>query len=265
MRFVLLNLITFLLISGCAEPILDLANKNLAAMTQANLVQFGSNENFKHYLAALQKAQPSKKNIPNGALASTSEAAADSSGSITNNQELGVDEGDIVKKMGDYLIVLRRGRLFSLNLDNLAPIHNIDTFPEGSSGQGTWYDEILTNDNKIIVIGYSYNVSATEIGIFDLSDSGELSHNQTFYLRSNDYYSSRNYASRLVDGKLIFYMPYSFISHDFDDNLEITLPAQATRNANGRVNNWDNIIDTSNIFMPIQETNYPVMHSVITC
>src|ERR1051325_3375164 len=36
--------------------------------------------------------------------------------SITNNQEAGVDEGDIVKKRGDILVVLRRGRLFTVSL-----------------------------------------------------------------------------------------------------------------------------------------------------
>src|SRR5262245_37932067 len=40
-------------------------------------------------------------------------ALADTRVSITNNQHEGVDEGDIVKRAGDVLIVLRRGRLFT--------------------------------------------------------------------------------------------------------------------------------------------------------
>jgi len=36
---------------------------------------------------------------------------------------------------------------------------------------------------------------------------GGLRHFTTSHLRSNDYYSSRNYAARLVGGKLVFYTP----------------------------------------------------------
>jgi hypothetical protein len=35
----------------------------------------------------------------------------------------------------------------------------------------------------------------------------QLSYRSTYQLRSNDYYSSRNYASRLIGSKLIFYTP----------------------------------------------------------
>ena len=36
--------------------------------------------------------------------------------SITNAQHSGVDEGDIVKQHGDHLVVLRRGRLFTIDI-----------------------------------------------------------------------------------------------------------------------------------------------------
>jgi uncharacterized secreted protein with C-terminal beta-propeller domain len=56
--------------------------------------------------------------------------------SITNNQHDGVDEGDIVKRRGDILIVLRRGRLFTIGigggqLDSLAIA---DAFGPASDG-----------------------------------------------------------------------------------------------------------------------------------
>ena len=53
-------------------------------------------------------------------------ASADAAGSesITNNQTQGVDEGDIVKRSGDHLVVLRRGRLFTVRIggDSLQPV-----------------------------------------------------------------------------------------------------------------------------------------------
>src|SRR5436190_7643256 len=36
--------------------------------------------------------------------------------SVTNTQEAGVDEGGIVKLHGDHLVVLRRGRLFTIRV-----------------------------------------------------------------------------------------------------------------------------------------------------
>jgi uncharacterized secreted protein with C-terminal beta-propeller domain len=35
---------------------------------------------------------------------------------ITNVQTAGVDEGGIVKRAGDFLVVLRRGRLFTVRV-----------------------------------------------------------------------------------------------------------------------------------------------------
>ncbi len=134
------------------------------------------------------------------------EAAADS---ITNVQHAGVDEGGIVKRHGDYLVILRRGRLFTVKIggDELAPVSVADAFGSGISPNGAWYDEMLISGSTIAVIGYSYERGGTEIGLFEISNAGRLRYKATYHLRSNDYYSSRNYASRLVGSKLVFYTP----------------------------------------------------------
>lgn len=129
--------------------------------------------------------------------------------SITNVQTQGVDEGDIVKSSGDHLVILRRGRLFSVRIgdDRLQPVASIDAFAPGSDPSETWYDEMLLSGSTVLVIGYSYDRGGTEIGMFDLGDDGSLSYRATYHLRSNDYYSARNYASRLLGRTLIFYSP----------------------------------------------------------
>lgn len=129
--------------------------------------------------------------------------------SITNVQTAGVDEGGIVKRAGDHLIVLRRGRLFTVRVggDELQPVARIDAYAPGSDPRGAWYDELLVSGRDVVVIGYSYARGGTEIGLFELSDDGGLRYRATYHLRSFDYYSSRNYASRLVGRKLIFYTP----------------------------------------------------------
>jgi len=138
------------------------------------------------------------------------EPAGDEAESITNTQEAGVDEGGIVKQAGDYLVVLRRGRLFTIRIggDALAPAGMIDVFPPGKKDPGdTWYDEMLIHERQVIVIGYSYGSEGTEINRFDIGEDGKLAYRDTHYLRSGDYYSSSNYASRLIGDELVFYTP----------------------------------------------------------
>jgi len=135
-----------------------------------------------------------------------SEAVADS---ITNVQTAGVDEGGIVKRAGDFLLILRRGRLFTVRVggDALAPVSAVDAYAPGSNPSGAWYDELLVSGSTVVVVGYSYARGGTEIGLFELDREGGLRHRGTHHLRSFDYYSSRNYASRLIGRKLIFYTP----------------------------------------------------------
>ncbi len=136
-------------------------------------------------------------------------SVASKSESITNNQEANVDEGDIVKRSGDFLVVLHRGRLFTVSTAKakLKAIASIAAYPPGVDARADWYDEMLVSGNRVVVIGYSYGRGGTEINRFRLDDAGNLSFEDAYQLRSDDYYSSRNYASRLVGTKLIFYTP----------------------------------------------------------
>jgi len=120
-----------------------------------------------------------------------------------------VDEGGIVKVQGDTLVILRRGRLFTVSLagGRMRPIHAMDAFPPGVSAQGDWYDEMLLAGDQVIVVGYSYGRGGTEINRFRLGADGRLTWRDAHHLRSNDYYSSRNYASRLIGNELILYAP----------------------------------------------------------
>jgi len=128
---------------------------------------------------------------------------------ITNTQEANVDEGGIVKVRGDTLVILRRGRLFTISLagGRMRPVDSINAFPPGVSGEDDWYDEMLLSGDRVVVVGYSYGRGGTEINRFRLDAAGRLRFEDSYHLRSNDYYSSRNYASRLIGNRLIFYTP----------------------------------------------------------
>lgn len=121
----------------------------------------------------------------------------------------GRDEGGIVKRHGEHLVILRRGRLFTVRVggDALQPVSMVDAYAPGAEPSQGWYDEMLISGNRVVVIGYSYGRSGTEIGLFDIDAAGTLQYRDTYYLRSNDYYSANNYASRLIGSTLIFYTP----------------------------------------------------------
>jgi beta propeller domain-containing protein len=126
---------------------------------------------------------------------------------VTNVQHAGVDEGGIVKVHGRHLVVLRRGRLFTVELGSLRPVASIDAFGPGIDPSYAWYDEMLISEDRIVVVGYSYARGGTELVVFEIDAAGRLRYRDTYHLRSNDYYSARNYASRLIGRTLVFYTP----------------------------------------------------------
>lgn len=141
---------------------------------------------------------------------------------ITNVQEAEVDEGDLVKISGDILVILRRGRLFTVSTagGRLRAVDRIDAYPPGVDAEDDWYDEMLVADGRVIVIGYSYERGGTEINRFRMDRQGRLTFEDSHHIRSNDYYSSRNYASRLIGSRLILYAPIYL--RRGDDPLEWT-------------------------------------------
>ena len=189
-----------------------------AATPKAMLRAFTSDQELKSYLKDLaerQKREASHRRQVFGLVAPAAKSAAPSvmadyaDESITNVQHLGVDEGGIAKLHGDHLVVLHRGRLFTVAIggDDLTPVSSVDAFGPDIDPSGTWYDEMLVSQDTIVVIGYSYQRGGTEVGLFHIDADGALTYKSTHHLRSNDYYSSRNYASRLIGSKLIFYSP----------------------------------------------------------
>ncbi|NUO74724.1 MAG: hypothetical protein HOQ32_01795 [Lysobacter sp.] len=192
--------------------------------------------------------------------------AAPAADTITNVQTQGVDEGDIVKKAGDYLIVLRRGRLFSIRIGDggLRPVATVDAFAPGSDPSGTWYDEMLVSGQDVVVIGYSYDRGGTEVGVFELGDQGGLRHRATYQLRSGDYYSQRNYASRLIGRQLIFYAPVPVRL----DDPESHLPALRHWRPGAQPGEFKRILPANRIFDALDTSTQlysVVLHTVSVC
>ena len=186
---------------------------------------------------------------------------------ITNVQEAGVDEGGIVKVHGDHLVILRRGRLFTVRIGDseLQSAATLDAFGPDIDPRDTWYDELLVSGDKVVVIGYSYERGGTEVGVFNIDDRGGLKYVATFQLRSNDYYSSRNYASRLIGTKLIFYAPLYLWNNP--DNILAALPAARRWSRRGGDTAFKRIAPAPHIYRSPQPLNADdiALHTVTVC
>lgn len=192
---------------------------------------------------------------------------------ITNTQEKNVDEGGIVKVHGNQLVVLRRGRLFTIDVSSnqLRKIDQIDAFPPGNLGGGAWYDEMLVSGDTIVVIGYSYARFGTEINRFHIGSDGKLTYLDTHQIRSQDYYSDRNYASRLIGTKLIVYSPIpTYLGDTWRDALPAVRSWAGPTDQDDRNSGFKRLTPASSIYMaePLwtaRDANLDTFHAVTIC
>jgi hypothetical protein len=201
-------------------------------------------------------------------MASVANEPAKAEESVTNTQHAGVDEGGIVKVHGDHLVVLRRGRLFTVAIGDgaLKPISAVDAFAPDLDPQSTWYDEMLVSGNTVVVIGYSYQRGGTEVGLFDITDDGRLSYRSTYHLRSNDYYSSRNYASRLIGSKLIFYAP-QYVYPGAQDPFQF-FPAVRKWHKDAKAEEFHRIVSAARVYRlqnQFADEYLTALHTVTVC
>ena len=179
-----------------------------------------------------------------------------------------MDEGGIVKVHGKHLVILRRGRLFTVDVDRyqLLPVSSINAYAPDVSPSGAWYDEMMVSGNTVAVIGYSYARGGTELGLFNIDEAGQLSYRATWHLRSSDYYSSRNYASRLIGSQLILYTPIPLNLWHADPAAR--LPAlrrwqpQATPADFKRITDATRIYRTDEALNPQEGTT---LHTIVRC
>ena len=187
--------------------------------------------------------------------------------SVTNTQHAGVDEGGIVKRRGDVLVVLRRGRLFTIGIgrEQLEVLDVADAFGPGQTDEEiarAWYDELLVWENCVIVIGYSYARGGTEIGLFDLGARGQLQHRATYHLRSDDYYSGSGYASRLVGDRLLL-----FLSFTLPENADPNVWLPSLRRWTGRPSDsFVQIAPLDRVFQSVAPLGlHPAVHTLVSC
>ena len=190
--------------------------------------------------------------------------------SITNNQVQGVDEGDIVKAYKNYLIILRNGKLYSIDIgvetaSFLQPIDSIDAYHQGWI-HDVWLDEMLIDNGLILITGFNYEEGVTEIIRLEINEHGQFQYVDTHLINSEDYYSESNYSSRLINHQLVTYFPGKLI---YNKNFEFDFP-KITKlpddfKGNYKLLNWRDLIKIENIYHPTQTLLEPYLHTFLKC
>jgi len=171
--FLLLSITSLFVISGlagCAEgPVSNIPPVSAHGWTTSGsktLRPFRSEQELKNYLKELaekQKEDLRREQQQSGTAGLAKDSAAPAASvarssidsgddeSVTNVQHAGVDEGGIVKLHGDHLVVLRRGRLFTVKVGDgaLTTVSAVDAFGPDIDPRHTWYDEMLVSENTI--------------------------------------------------------------------------------------------------------------------
>jgi hypothetical protein len=276
------------------------AEAALDRFTSPTLTRFASEAEFEAYLAAVrdyrrnahlerlrairlaqgQPPQPLEPACPAGDAACLAELEGDtvtvtgtittaSNASITNNQMRGVEEGDIVKQIGRFLLVLSDGRIFVIDTrpggrPALVLADRVDVYRDPEST--TWYDEMLVFGDRILVTGYSYHEDATELSVFRLDGEGRLSREGVFYISSDDYYDPDNYATRLVGDRLVVYTPVRvprLAGETFSYPIvRRWIPGEAREEA---VRRGRRLFDARSIYRPVRLEADPTIHTVSVC
>lgn len=186
-----------------------------------------------------------------------------SSDIITNNQEAGVDEGDIVKKFGNLLFVLRRGVLYSIDIapggtPGLAQVSRLDVGPiVGDTDDPMWYDEILVAGNTLILLGFNWMEDRSELLVFDIDSHGALSRRTHYGIAVEDYFSGSNYGVRIESDNLLLSLSVTLDAHGGDWPAWNRLDLPGTP--------WHPLIEPEDVYLPVTLETDPTLHLIARC
>lgn len=282
----LISLVISFLVLSC-KTITPTAAPKAKILSNSKLASFANEEEFQEYMAKLGTDLLEKeKKRPKVAYSKAGEpAGASSNDTITNNQEIGVDEGGIVKNIGDHLVVLHKGRLSVVSIaeNQLKEIDSLYVAGLAELQKNVWYDELLVRGDHVYVTGYRYHtgqkpndvttdpckkkhVGATEINSFVLKE-GKLQRLQTRFIESTDYYSGENYASRMVDGRLVFYMPHpTFNFCDGNKRAVVQMPQELNFDPQNGFSPIKPLLSGTDVYKNIDEIEQMAMlHTVVSC
>jgi hypothetical protein len=189
--------------------------------------------------------------------------------SITNVQVAGVDEGDIVKQIGEYLLVLQDGRIFAIHYPTMRLTDRADVYRRGADGDpigADWYDEMLVQGDQVVITAYDYGEDASEISVFRLDQAtGRIARRGVFLITSDDYYDVDNYATRIIGDRLVIHTPYDASDLANRDDRPVVRRWQPGESRDEALQQRRRLFDARNIYRPVYAVEEPVVHTISIC
>ena len=161
----------------------------------------------------------------------------------------GVDAGDMAQAVGDHLVILRRGRLFSISTtgDDLRVVQSIDAFAPGAIALRDWTRQMFVVGDTVAVVAFSAARGGTEVSRFRVSPAGALSWIDTHQLHRGSPDDTAE--ARVVDGHLVFYAAGGFDHEGGGDPLE-ALPTVGRWSPDGAAMAGERMVDAGEVFVP---------------
>ena len=121
---------------------------------------------------------------------------------------------------------------------------------------------MLVLGDRILVTAYNYREQASEITVVRMDGSGQLNREGRFLLSSNDYYSTENYATRLVGDQLVFYAPLAL---DAGPRGDFRWPRLRRADGDGEADQGEALIGPTDVYAPPGEVDHAVLHTISIC
>jgi hypothetical protein len=188
---------------------------------------------------------------------------------ITNVQVARVDEGDIVKQIGEYLLVLQDGRIFALHYPTMRLTDRMDVYRRDGNGRpagADGYDEMLVQGDQVIITAYSYEDQASEISVFRLDESsGRLERRGVLLITSDDYYDIDNYATRIIGDRLVIHTPYEAEQVADRRSRPVVRRWDPAKTHDEAVRAGRQLFDARDIYRPVFAVEEPIIHTISVC
>jgi hypothetical protein len=116
-----------------------------------------------------------------------------------------IEDGSIVKVLGDVIVILHRGRLFTVRLGDRSMQRRsvVNAYNPSYTELGTWY-QIYLAGRRVVTVGQTIG-GDMPIGVFDVDTTGRLALRGSYVWGRSDTAAARMRVAAVADGKLVLY------------------------------------------------------------